>query len=65
MEFEVLSDKEKEFVRSVVVKVCGAKKLNHSRYRNPVDYLKDTNAASKIFVIISGLNKKIKITNIT
>lgn len=47
MEFEVLSDKEKEFVRNLVVKVCGAKKLNHSRYRTGVDYLKDTNAVSK------------------
>lgn len=44
MEYEVLSSKDKHFVREVLSKVCGPKKLNHSRYRSAIDYLKDMNA---------------------
>lgn len=46
MEYEVLSDKDKEFVREVITKVCGSRKSNNSRYRSAVDYLKDVNAVS-------------------
>lgn len=46
MEYEVLSDKDKEFVREVITKVCGSRKSNNSRYRSAIDYLKDVNAVS-------------------
>lgn len=59
MEYEVLSDKDKGFVREVITKVCGSRKLNHSRYRSAVDYLKDVNAVSNFIGLIKLINLKL------
>jgi hypothetical protein len=42
-----LGDKDKEFVKNVVEKVCGEKRRNHSRFVRAGDYLKDPNAVCK------------------
>ena len=48
MEYEVLSEKDKDFVRDVIIKVCGGTKLNHTRYRTVNEYLKDPNAVRNL-----------------
>jgi hypothetical protein len=58
MEFEVLSDKDKQFVRDVVIKVCGPKHKNHTKFRTANDYLKDPNAIRNSLSYSSLLNRK-------
>ncbi len=51
MQFEGLKPEDKEYVRDVVIKVCGGRKNNHMKFKIANNYLKDQNAISKLLWI--------------
>jgi hypothetical protein len=47
MQYEGLKPEDKEYVRDVVIKVCGGIKNNHMNFMKANDYLKEQNAIRK------------------